>query len=665
MTRLTRHPLLVQNAACLIVCLLAGYWLYGGRLAGQGDDLANLNPVSWPNEWAFLKWKYLNWGPFGSAISQAPWRLLVRAFDFTPDTFPWWLPTSLSTFFLVATPVNLIAAASAALGWRMFRSSALFIVLSVLAVWTLNDTTFGLTLGPQTTFLSGYTFNFYLVSLVALLLSGPSVSTSYKTWPVLAICYLLPSIGTAIFMFALLPLSVTFITVAAVRQGRPFLGWLKGVACCFALTVIAIGFMRTAPGLQKRMPLLGSTGSRDPRAVLARVPEWYADTVDRAYHTLFGGVMPYPMLLHGGVLLILLAALACLLVGYYGTGARGIGDPVPRCRSLLLLNLMAIGFAIAFHASMTSLLISPYFPSYSTSFSALLLAAALALTVVLVSELAVPTLLSARVVRILAFVSLPVMALCVTWPHVNRIANTYRYEVWLSGVRSGLQRAVVEDHQRTGQSLYRLVDCPPSLEFGVASPLVLRDYFSWRGLPSVATVHEGSGDAAAAPATATATALTCPVPPLYPWGSSEPFTAEPVRTTMHVTSALGGVEVRDFWVSERVKSCTLVGSYNPNVSASAAYRESFHYHLAFGVGHNGRAIARIVQPVRVAGVAWHGTQEKVSIAFVTNGGELSTYAALEEYQRPQTERPLLRVSIIGLHPSWLTSYSTVRLDCSY
>jgi hypothetical protein len=71
-----------------------------------------------------------------------------------------------------------------------------------------------------------------------------------------------------------------------------------------------------------------------------------------------------------------------------------------------------------------------------------------------------------------------------------------------------------------------------------------------------------------------------------------------------------------------------------------------------------------VQPVKIAGVAWYGTQEKVSIAFVNNAGEVSTNVELEQYRRPMAERPLLRVSLSGLSPSSLTSYSDVRLDCS-
>ena len=86
------------NLSLLLVCVVAGIALYRGRLAGQGDDLSNLTPVRFPSPMGVAESVVLSWGQVAFGLMTLPWRLAVRVFRLTIDSFPWWLPLQATSF---------------------------------------------------------------------------------------------------------------------------------------------------------------------------------------------------------------------------------------------------------------------------------------------------------------------------------------------------------------------------------------------------------------------------------------------------------------------------------------------------------------------------------------------------------------------------------------
>jgi hypothetical protein len=101
------------------------------------------------------------------------------------------------------------------------------------------------------------------------------------------------------------------------------------------------------------------------------------------------------------------------------------------------------------------------------------------------------------------------------------------------------------------------------------------------------------------------------------------------------------------------------------VAASALYRNPFSYRVVFSqVPSDARSPAGLVT-VAANGHAINPVNPRASVVVGYAGAddELTTLAPLRGSGARHGEPALLRVSIQGIFPGWLTAYTSVRLAC--
>lgn len=271
------HKLLVLNF-CLLACgLIAGACLYYGKLAGRGDDLGCFNPATWSSGWDDIRWCYMNWDPFISTVLRFPWRTAIWLFRFGPDTFPWWFPASLSLFFFMAAPFNLVMASRKLLNDASKRFSV-FMALFLTGLWIINGTVYATTIGMPFSFLAGYNLHIYNVSLALFLVAQTTFGKRWWHWPFVGLLFFLASAGPATMTFSLPVLFAAWATTKMLSQRQTIKVWLRQIGLYALFSVLAVIAVQTAPGHAKR---LAAIGIENPTLTFLsnRLPMWYDQSI--------------------------------------------------------------------------------------------------------------------------------------------------------------------------------------------------------------------------------------------------------------------------------------------------------------------------------------------------------------------------------------------------
>jgi hypothetical protein len=162
----------------------------------------------------------------------------------------------------------------------------------------------------------------------------------------------------------------------------------------------------------------------------------------------------------------------------------------------------------------------------------------------------------------------------------------------------------------------------------------------------------------------------CAAPVVIPrtWKGSPAFSPRPVRIFSYIAADGSGVENHDFLAPEPPRSCTISGSYNPNVAASALYRNEFEYRVFFNTEYP--PVGSPQSPSRLLTIVAedHGDSSinphaSIDVGYVATNGELSAQVPLHESSARDDVPVLLRVSVRGLFPGWLTAYTSMHLKC--
>lgn len=393
---------------------------------------------------------------------------------------------------------------------------------------------------------------------------------------------------------------------------------------------------------------------------------------------------------------------------------------------LLAKGLFAVGLLLAFHASLSHLLISPYFPPYALTYPSLLLAVGLvagllflgsfmqpsvqqqlvqawhcqsgsgddgsatadrqrtpgavidttgkgngAQTYTPLRETSPPTapLLLARLVRlVLPGLGLLLVFVLVTLPNIPHMVNAYRLQVWISHIRQQTYQRVMQVHAQTGDTHFLLTHCLVDME----APWGYPAYFGWYGSTDIAVVLEGYRDWFTHMDTQHEWhKIACTVPPFEPWPlpmQTPTSTAHPVRTISYQNSAGAGVWQSDFWVSQEVDHCTLRGAYHPDIAAHPDRKRSIDYRLAFRNQEETASAQAMrsfaVQPADGSAKAGQTDGDGVTFAYVLDG-EQRQAVPLASFAHEWADRPFVRVTVTTPGLTWLGlyRYHPLRLQC--
>jgi hypothetical protein len=667
---LSCRPVLMLNLCVLAAAVALGVWAYGGLLEGKGDDLRNLNPAAHPTEWHYLKMLYTTWGQVGFGGLMVPWRLVVRIFGIGPDVFPWWFFAGLNAGLNVLAVVHFVIAGKVLM--RHGRSWALGLCTFTAALWILNPVSFATTVGIPVVFFSAYTLPLYLVSLFSLGFATAGSPLPRSRLIQLVAVYLLVSLNEATFMLSLPVLVLALTVVKAHRGARPLADFIRMILPWTAASAAAAFFVWTTPGFHYRAPLLGFAVPSGT-SVWAAVPGWYGDSVRMIYGALFLDRIAYPVVLHSGLLSALCAG---LLMTFLRTWWRRESRRDAGVLRLLDANVLALGYLLAAHAAMSTMLFTPYFPEYTKAYPALLVALGIGSSMVwairVIGTLAVTGAGTERAAVPFAVAAAFVVVSASVWLGLQssaRVVDAYRQELRTSRTLGQARHQARAVYQDTGQRNYNLSHCPPRLEAYDGATLT-PDYFTWQGLPALSVIQEGAGNSSALPQSSDAHRIQCEAPVLIPWnwGGVASASASPVRVTSYVAADGTGVEQHDFFVPETAKSCTASGSYNPNASASALYRNAFKSELLFSTSYSyavsppGVARSMVVLPQGHAkGIV--NPAITISVGYVAPDGQLTSELPLDAFRKGAGEPPVVRVSLEGLHASWLTLHTSVRFEC--
>jgi hypothetical protein len=662
-SRVWRPPLAVLNISVMTASLLLVAFVYRG-IEGQGDDLGNLNPAAHPTEWHYLKMLYTQWGQVGFGVLMVPLRLFVRVFGVGPDAFPWWCFAGLNAALNVLSAIHFVLAGRALVGYS--RSSTVGLTAFLAGIWLFNPVSFSTTVGIPVVFFAAYTLPLYMISLVALGFATAPTRAARSRIVVLSAVYLLISLNEATFMLSLPVLISAFTIVRARRAARPVQAFAGMIFIWAIASAAAATFVWTTPGFHLRAPLLGFAVPSGT-TLWDRIPAWYVESVRTMYGALAGGDVSGAVLLHTILLACLCTALILQVVSknWWRRAHANSGWLVDG-------NILALGYLIAAHAATSTLLFTPYFPEYTKAYPVLLIALGIGTTIVWVADL-IESLGALGKASPARPVGAAILLVCVgvwtgvrAWPDV---VHAYREELRASATLRQARQDIVMLYRDTGQATYTLSHCPPRLEaYGGAA--LSTDYFTWRGLPALSAMQEGKGDPTALSQRPASTRVMCAAPVLVPWRWSGVPASSPaaVRVFSFIAADGSGVETHDFLASESPRSCTVSGSYNPNVGGSALYRNVFEYRVFFSTGYSYAlsppSVARLVTVV-ANGHAVSPVNPSVSIAvgYAGVGNEVTAEIPLDPVGARDGVPALLRVSLRGLFPGYLTANTSVRLAC--
>jgi hypothetical protein len=661
--RVWRQPLVVLNICVMAAGVVLAAFAYRG-IEGQGDDLRNLNPAAHPTEWHYLKTLYTQWGQVGFGVLMVPVRLFVRLFRSGPDAFPWWCFTGLNAALNILSVAHFVLAGRALVGYG--RSWTLGLTAFLSGIWLINPVSFSTTVGIPVVFFGAFTLPLYMVSLVALGFATDAVSAARSSMMRLAGLYLLVSLNEATFMLSLPVLIGAFTVVKARRAARPVEAFARMIVVWAAASAAAAIFVWTTPGFHRRAPLLGFAVPSGT-TLWDKIPAWYVESARTLYRALAGEDVAGAVLLH-----TMLFASLCTGVILHVLSKKWWRATHASSGWLFDANIVALGYLIAAHAATSTMLFTPYFPEYTKAYPALLIALSIGTTIVWVAGIAESlgskgtAIRPARAGPAILLVCAGLWAGARSWPDV---ADAYREELLASATLRQARQDIGTLYRTTSQRTYTLSHCPPRLE-AYGGTTLTPHYFTWRGLPALSVMQEGKGDPTELSGRPVSTRVLCVAPVLTPWTWSgvPAFSRVAVRVFSYIAADGSGVENHDFLAPDPPRSCTVWGSYNPNVGGSALYRNVFDYRVLFSTTYS-YALSP-PSPARLVTVVANGhaispvnPAVSVAVGYAGANDELTAEVPLDASGARNGGPALLRVSVRGLFPGWLTAYTSVRLEC--
>ncbi|MGO9117106.1 MAG: hypothetical protein ACLQPD_05785 [Desulfomonilaceae bacterium] len=533
MKRIASRPLFLANVAILLISLCAGGWLYSGAL-GWVDALNMCCPyqlIGGGNE-SLTAWDYVrDWytGVSGKVFFAFLGSLSCtysRHFAPTPESFPWWMLRSLSLFCIIAVPVNFIYA-SRLFGREQVAIGALALA-SLWALWTINNNTYSYSVWFDMLF-ADKCLPMYLLSLMACGVSSGWFDRNWMRWSIFAIIYVLISYEH------LLP-SVPLILLAYSIQAAPTTGFMRSLAKRLAtytlLSLCAALMYFMSPGQQLRMTMLPHRPLRD--LTLTRLWWWYKDSVPLGYDVLLA---PHENTLVAGIgfdevwsakayvlfwvlhTVVLFTVLGMTIISYYMyRKAERLALPhKDKIWELFAAGLLASSFMIAYPASLTTLILTSYFPQYAIHVPALLLAIGLFCCVAFVIRFfgsetfcvihhngaglvdprneVMKNRRSRRAAIIVFAVMLTLIFVLVTIPNIGKIQASYREVMKQNALRRSIYEDLLDRNQRTGDTHFILGGFPlNSLGVSLDAPWGLAAYFRWHHRPEITVYIDNNYD---------------------------------------------------------------------------------------------------------------------------------------------------------------------------
>jgi hypothetical protein len=493
------HSLLVVHLVILFALLAFGAWVYAGKLTAAGDDLNNIGTAYWASNLDYLRYFYMEWGQTGVILLVIPLRALARFFQLGPDTFPWWLFASASSYCNLVAPLMIVAAGKAVL--RYHWKVGLFLLAFIFGVW-IGPAVYRTTVNIPVTFFVAYVLPLFLTLFAIATFTRPCSGRVGKF--IVAALYLIVSVNTQTFFFSAPVLFTTLTAIKVIRGNRSYWIGLKEIGLWAMLTLVAAIFVWTQPGFHKR-----EVGAKFVMPSAAELGAWYQKSTQMGYGTLFSNHLPHTLWIHSLVLVAIAVGLAGTSLVYYQLGQHK-NQPNPAARDLLGSGILALGFLMAFHFSWISLLFTPYFPEYTQVYPDLLLAAGLGYSiwwasqvypwlVQCLSKMAWSRSLPDNPERAVsegrwsfailfgALIGFGWIGSRVLLPNIGQIGAAFTHELRYSEIRRDVRQKIETLHATEGANNFLVVDSPADVDpsWGFTG------YFGWKGHPEITAAIDG------------------------------------------------------------------------------------------------------------------------------------------------------------------------------
>ncbi|MDD5482442.1 MAG: hypothetical protein PHP98_02135 [Kiritimatiellae bacterium] len=531
-----KYSLLLAHAGLLIAAITAGRWLYDGAF-GQGDVLAVINPcpqvtiadniahypvnpypqiqprsghvASNPFVYVWDWYAGMN-GRVSTAIMDSFIALAAKKWCPTPESFPWWLMRSLSMYCLLAAALNFLYA----VGWIWARRPGMTIVLlaAVWSIWALSPGVYVFS-AMYDILLTDRNIHTYALSWMVIGAIRNWPAKSAWRWGIMAAGVLF--LAADLYLFSTPVLLIAAAGLGLVNKPEMARDWLRQAFYYGAFAALAAFVFFMSPGQWAKntfVPII-PPGDFSPAA-------WFRRAVDVGYGTIFPKLSDSPWIWH----LIIYAGLGLIMTAWIIIRIRR-KSPGPSTaedfdrQKLFGIGLMAFAFLTAFLASMTTMIVSSYFPPYAVSYPSLLLAIGLALSFWFVLGVIFPLLRmavpAARLPRlagaagkavncgpfILAALAAFLLFGKVTarfWPAVT---DGHRRIMAQNLLRKQLYAEMLQIRNTTGQRHFILTNLWTSPVWGLHIDQIWSraGYFRWLGMEDVVSLTEGEWNDAGRP----------------------------------------------------------------------------------------------------------------------------------------------------------------------
>lgn len=478
--------LLLTNLIVLGFAVSFGMYHFAGAL-GWGDSLDLFRAPQSIGEFLSYWHEKVN-GRLGQALLTSLF-LPIRWSSLTPESFPWWLVSSLALFCTLMTPIHFLLSIPGRIAteWRL-----LWLAPLVWLIWSFNPVTFYNRELFILMELIAYSLPIYLVSIAIMLLArGRSTFfSSSKSFTIVAL-------GGACFALLgeqyLLAIPVLVFGVTLMRLARKefsssvaikLVGWTAiGVLAGFVIYWLS-------PGQAIRHELLKS---------LSPFSLWkfYEHPVINSYKMLFH----LPEELHQKARIGLLIAHSVLLLGVFWWAKTDFSKNAAEERtSLHGVGIFVATLLVAFHACFLTLLVAAYLPGYAYVFPSLLLATALSLG----GFVAWQKMCGVLVVSKIKWAILPVGAVTILSVILHVGTHNWRSNSETARMveqnnqhRKKAYAEVLLEVKNHGTKNFVLLDCPlayPAFGWTMEPPWGLSGYFAWWGHPSIHVYLQGNSD---------------------------------------------------------------------------------------------------------------------------------------------------------------------------
>lgn len=547
--------LLFAHLGLLIAALGVGRWLYAGAL-GRSDALTVFNPyplvtmadnvvycpvnpypqinpraghvVSNPFVYVQDWYQGMN-GRLSAAVMDSLLALAAKWWCPTPESFPWWLMRALSLYCLLATPLNFMVA----IGWAWAKRPGRTLVLlaAVWAVWIVSPKVYIFTVIFDI-LLTDRNIQEYVLAWMIIGVINNWMGRSAWKWSLLAAGILF--LGSEQNMFSVPVLLMAAGWAGLEEKDRVGRSWRWQAFFYSAWTCLSAAIFFLSPGQRLRNTFLLSEtmGNFSPL-------EWYRQVVALGYGAIFprlsDSLWIWHLILYGGLGLMMAAWTIMRLKRIAPerlSADPGFAEASHFRRKLWGIGLMAFALLSAFLASMTTLIVSPYFPPYAIYYPSLLLILGLVFSFWLVLDGAaifLDVLVSkvqparfAGIKRVIGYVKvgcvagLPLLATSTlmgtvtvrTWP---AMAAEYRQVMEQNRNRRRLYAEIVRLRNTTEHRRFILVNLWKSSVWGIHmdESWAMAAYFRWRRMEDVVCLAENEWIAAGRPLEQQCVKLDC------------------------------------------------------------------------------------------------------------------------------------------------------------